>query len=44
VFEGEPGAVEALLEFAARGPRLARVDRVDVEEEEPQGLSDFEVS
>jgi len=43
VFEGEPDAVEELLEFAASGPALARVDRVDVEGEEPQGLSGFEV-
>lgn len=32
-----------MLAFAAEGPRLARVDRVDVEEEEPQGLSGFDV-
>jgi acylphosphatase len=43
VFEGEPDAVESMLEFAAEGPRLARVDRVDVEEEETQGLRGFEV-
>lgn len=42
VFEGEPDAVGAMLEFVAAGPALARVDRVDVEEEEPQGLSEFE--
>ena len=43
VYEGEPDAVEAMLAFSADGPSLARVDRVDVEEEEPQGLSGFEV-
>jgi acylphosphatase len=43
VFEGDPGAVEAMLEFVAEGPALASVDRVDVEEEEPQGLDRFEV-
>jgi acylphosphatase len=43
VFEGDPDAVEAMLEFAAEGPRLARVDRLDVEDEEPQGLDGFEV-
>jgi acylphosphatase len=42
-FEGEPDAVEAMLEFCAEGPPLARVDRVDVEDEEAQGLSGFEV-
>ncbi|HEX3242505.1 MAG TPA: acylphosphatase [Solirubrobacterales bacterium] len=43
VFEGDPDAVESMLEFAAGGPRLARVDRVDVEEEEAQGLGGFDV-
>lgn len=43
MFEGDPDAVEAMLEFAAEGPRLARVDRLDVEDEEPQGLDGFEV-
>jgi acylphosphatase len=43
VLEGEPDAVETMLEFIAEGPALARVDRVDVEEDEPQGLSGFEV-
>jgi acylphosphatase len=43
VFEGEPDAVEAMLEFCRRGPRGARVDRVDVVEEEPQGLGGFAI-
>ena len=43
VFEGEPGAVEEMLAFASEGPRGARVDRVEVEEEEPQGLDRFEI-
>jgi acylphosphatase len=44
VFEGEPDAVERLVDFCRSGPRGARVDRVDVVEEEPEGLSKFAVS
>jgi acylphosphatase len=43
VFEGPPDAVERLVEFARSGPRSADVDRVEVSEEEPEGLSGFEV-
>ena len=41
VFEGEPGAVERLVEFCRRGPRGAHVDRVEIEIEEPEGLRGF---
>ena len=44
VFEGEPDAVEALVGFVARGPARARVERVEVAEEEPEGLTDFRVT
>jgi len=43
VFEGEPDAVRALVEFCERGPRGADVDRVETTEEEPEGLSAFQV-
>ena len=43
VFEGAPGAVDALVEFCSHGPRGASVEGVDVEEEQPEGLSGFEV-
>ena len=43
VFEGEPAAVDRLVEFCSRGPRGAAVERVDVSEEEPEGLSGFDV-
>jgi acylphosphatase len=43
VFEGDPDAVEALLAFCRDGPRGARVERVEVSEQEPQGLGTFEV-
>jgi acylphosphatase len=44
VFEGEPAAVERMVEFCRGGPRGAQVDSVDVFEEEPEGLSTFAVS
>jgi acylphosphatase len=43
VFEGAPDDVERLVEFARRGPRQAEVESVEVREEEPEGLSGFEV-
>jgi acylphosphatase len=41
VFEGEADAVERLLAFVQEGPRGAEVSRVEVSEEEPEGLSGF---
>ncbi|MBW8060282.1 MAG: acylphosphatase [Solirubrobacterales bacterium] len=43
VFEGEPEAVEAMVAFCHEGPRGARIERVEVSEEAPQGLGAFEV-
>jgi acylphosphatase len=43
VFEGDPGAVERLVSFARTGPPEARVDAVEVSEEEPEGLSGFSI-
>jgi acylphosphatase len=43
VFEGERVAVERLVDYVREGPRGARVDWVDVEAEEPEGLSGFDV-
>jgi acylphosphatase len=43
VFEGEQDAVERLVTFAREGPRGARVDWVDVANEEPEGLDGFQV-
>ena len=40
VFVGNPDAVRALVEFCERG---AEVERVETTEEEPEGLSGFEV-
>jgi acylphosphatase len=41
--EGSPQGVERVLEFARRGPDRARVERVDVEEADVQGLGGFEI-
>ena len=43
VFEGDPDAVAALVDFCRRGPRGADVDSVDETSEDPEGLSGFEV-
>ena len=43
VFEGEADAVERLVAFSRKGPRGARVDSVEVTEEEAEGLSGFAV-
>ena len=43
VFEGDPDAVAALVEFCRRGPRGADVESVDESSEEPEGLSGFQV-
>lgn len=42
-FEGTPAAVDALVAWCRVGPPLARVDRVDVEDGEPVGATNFTV-
>jgi acylphosphatase len=43
VLEGDREAVERIVDFAREGPRGARVDRVEVVDEEPEGLTGFGV-
>ena len=43
VFEGERESVERLVRFCGEGPRGARVEGVDVADEEPEGLRGFSV-
>lgn len=43
VFEGEPDAVEAMIEWCHDGSPAANVEHVEVEWEEPQGESGFEI-
>jgi acylphosphatase len=42
VFEGPPKEVESLARFSGEGPRGAEVERVEVFEEEPEGLTRFD--
>jgi acylphosphatase len=44
VFEGDKSAVDRLVAFAHDGPRGAQVERVEVFDEEPEGLSGFAIS
>jgi acylphosphatase len=43
VFEGDPAAVDAMVDFCRSGPSRADVERVDVEDESPEGLKGFSV-
>jgi acylphosphatase len=41
--EGEAGAVDALVDWCRTGPRMARVERVDVRPGDDEGATSFEV-
>jgi acylphosphatase len=43
VLEGEPDAVEPLVDFAREGPESAVVDRIEITDEEPEGLTGFAI-
>ena len=43
VFEGEPDVVESLVRLTEEGPRGSAVERVEVVEEEPEGLQRFDI-
>ena len=43
VFEGDSGAVDALVDFARSGPSRADVERVEIEDQQAEGLEGFEV-
>jgi acylphosphatase len=43
VFEGDEAAVARMVDWVREGPGHADVDRVDVDEEQPEGLSGFQV-
>jgi acylphosphatase len=43
IFEGDANAVERLVTLCHRGPSGARVDRVDVAIEEPEGITGFSI-
>jgi acylphosphatase len=41
--EGRRGDIEALIGFCKQGPAGADVERVDVRDEEPEGLTTFKI-
>ena len=43
VFEGTAATVEAAIAFCREGPRGSRVERVEVRNEDPEGLRGFEI-
>ena len=43
VFEGAPERVAAMVAWCRSGPPRARVDRADVIEEQPEGLTGFTI-
>lgn len=43
VFEGEDDNVEEMLEWCRKGPSIAKVVNVDVDEQEPEILEEFEL-
>ncbi|MBX0321475.1 acylphosphatase [Halomicroarcula sp. F13] len=43
VFEGDPEAVDAMVEYCHEGSTRANVTDVEVNEEAPEGLDGFEV-
>lgn len=43
-FEGDPDAVDRLVAFCKEGPRGARVDRIEVLVEEPEGVEAFRIA
>ena len=44
VFEGDPPAVEAMIDWCRRGPPAARVIEVDVTDEPPANARGFEIT
>jgi acylphosphatase len=44
VFEGPPDAVEDMVAWCRQGPELARVDHVELRDEEPRGEAGFRVT
>jgi acylphosphatase len=43
VFEGDPDAVAAMVDWCSRGPRGADVESVDETTEEPEGITGFDI-
>ncbi|PSP83497.1 acylphosphatase [Halobacteriales archaeon QS_6_64_34] len=43
VFEGDPDAVDEMVDFCYEGSEMASVSTVEVTEEEPEGIDDFRI-
>jgi acylphosphatase len=43
VFEGEPERVDSLVRLCREGPRGAEVERAELSDEDPEGLTRFDV-
>ena len=43
VFEGEPDTIRQMIDWCESGPSSADVEDVSVENEQPEGISGFEV-
>jgi acylphosphatase len=43
VFEGEAEAAESMVRWCGEGPRGAVVERVEVRDEAPEGLTEFRI-
>jgi acylphosphatase len=43
VFEGDDDAVTQIVDWVRQGPGHAEVERLEVTEEEPEGISGFQV-
>ena len=43
IFEGEAEAVGSMVRWCDQGPRGAFVERVEVTDEEPEGLTEFRI-
>ena len=43
VFEGDDDAVESMVAFMGEGPRGASVENVERSDEDPEGMSEFEI-
>jgi acylphosphatase len=43
IFEGPPEAVDQVVDFIREGPTAASVEQADVRDEQPEGISGFDV-
>jgi acylphosphatase len=44
IFEGDPGAIDSMIQWCRQGPSAANVQRVEVTEEQPTGEARFVIA